>query len=69
MDFKCNCGLRTRLVGDGCSVCNTDYALDVLPRPTELAKDLCVSGFSEDQATRLYLRRDVSTNDGDYYNT
>ena len=25
---ECKCGLRTRLVGDGCNVCNPKYAED-----------------------------------------
>lgn len=28
---ECRCDLRTRLVGDGCAVCNPHYAADHLP--------------------------------------
>jgi len=52
--FKCNCNMRTKLVGDGCQLCNTELSIDLLPQPVELAEDLVSDGgFSEDQANSI----------------
>jgi len=48
--MKCNCTLRGRAVGDGCSICNTEYFISVLPTPEELCKELENGVFSPDQA-------------------
>lgn len=40
-DKKCNCDMRTRLVGDGCSVCNPELAREMSEErmtPSELRK-------------------------------
>lgn len=57
MNFKCDCSLRTKFVGDGCSICNTDYAIDLLNTPEELVTILSNNGFSEDQAK--FIAKDV----------
>jgi len=52
--FKCNCNMRIKLVGDGCQLCNTELAIDMLPQPVELAWGLISDGgFSEDQANAI----------------
>lgn len=50
MDFECECRLRTRVVGDGCQLCNTSLYIDMLPTPNELAHELEEISFSHDQA-------------------
>ena len=50
MDFKCKCDMRTKLVGDGCQKCNTNYALDLYPQPAEICDTLESCGFSIDQS-------------------
>ncbi len=47
--MECNCTLRGRAVGDGCSICNTEYWISVLPTPEELCSEL-EAAFTEDQA-------------------
>ena len=32
---KCECNMRTSLVGDGCEVCNSDRAVDILIENSE----------------------------------
>ena len=29
-DGKCHCDMRTKLVGDGCSVCNPEYYAEMM---------------------------------------
>jgi len=53
MDIKCNCNMTTRLVGDGCDLCNTEYSIDIMPTPSELADELGNEGFSIDQASYI----------------
>ena len=50
MDWKCKCSLRGGILGEGCQVCNTEYAIDLLPQPVELSEALANQGFSQDQA-------------------
>ncbi len=56
--FDCNCSLTTKLVGDGCQVCNTEYALSLFPQPEEVRIMLQEGGFISSQAdiitTELY---------------
>lgn len=40
MDFECSCSFRTKMIGDGCQICNTSEYIDKLPTPQELAADL-----------------------------
>ena len=40
MNFKCNCNIATKLAGDGCQKCNTEYALDLYPQPAEICHTL-----------------------------
>ena len=53
MIFKCGCNFRVKMVGDGCPLCNTARALDLMPQPEEIAEELANNGFSEDQATHV----------------
>lgn len=53
MKIKCNCGLKTRALGDGCEICNTRQAIDYLPTPVELARELVGEGFYEDHAAAV----------------
>jgi hypothetical protein len=39
---KCQCSMRTRLVGDGCSSCNPEYWKDMLEEELdEESSELC----------------------------
>ena len=38
---SCNCDIRTRLVGDGCKLCNPEYALDHCDDPSADEMDRC----------------------------
>ena len=49
-NFKCDCSLRERAVGDGCSTCNTELYFDLIPQPAELSEDLQDNGFTKEQA-------------------
>jgi len=54
MDFKCNCSLTARCVGDGCSICNTELYIDMLPNPEECAQELeGEAHFTTDQASYI----------------
>lgn len=46
--MKCNCTMVQHVLGDGCIVCNTSMAIDLLPQPKELGEELQTI-FSEDQ--------------------
>ena len=37
--MTCNCDMRTKLVGDGCSECNPEYARDMMPTLEEEIDD------------------------------
>jgi len=50
MNIKCNCNLRAKAVGDGCQLCNTELAIELLQQPVELADNLKQGGFTDDQA-------------------
>lgn len=58
MDFKCDCSLRTRVVGDGCNICNTELGIDQLLTPVELAEELKSQAFFTDDQS-LYIASDV----------
>ena len=53
MNFKCGCSLRGRSVGDGCRICNTELALDMMESPKDVADELACNGLSEDQAAYI----------------
>ena len=54
MDFKCECSMTTRCVGDGCAICNTDLYIDMLPTPEDCAEELVREAyFSHDQASYI----------------
>lgn len=36
--------------GDGCIVCNTELAIEMLPQSIEVVEKLKMNGFSDDQA-------------------
>lgn len=46
--MKCNCTMVQHALGDGCIVCNTSGAIDLLPQPKELEGELQTI-FSDDQ--------------------
>ena len=50
MDWECKCSLRGGILGEGCQICNTEYAVDLLPQPVELSEALEDQGFSQGQA-------------------
>lgn len=52
----CKCTLRQEALGDGCSLCNTEYWISTLPTPEELQVEL-MDSFSDDQA--YYIASDV----------
>lgn len=52
MSIECTCSLKTRAVGDGCQLCNTDYVIDLLPQPEELHDEL-KAVFTDSQAEEL----------------
>jgi len=37
--MKCKCDMRTKLIGDGCSICNPEYYLEVLSDQLNDLKD------------------------------
>ncbi len=58
MDFKCECSLRGRTLGDGCQICNTGLAIDQLMTPQELCDELENNAFlTADQS--LHIAQDV----------
>ena len=46
----CKCGMREKMVGDGCIYCNTEHAVDIMPTDDDLLHDFVEDGFSEDQS-------------------
>lgn len=54
MNFKCDCGLKTRAVGDGCQKCDTALAISMLLTPVEVADELMNDVFfTDDQANHI----------------
>jgi hypothetical protein len=54
MNFKCDCSMTTRVLGDGCQKCNTDLTISSLPTPVELADELKNGAFfTDDQANHI----------------
>ena len=52
-NFKCDCSLRERAVGYGCSICNTDMLFDLMPQPEEMKETLNENGFNLEQAAMV----------------
>lgn len=40
MKNKCECGLKAKLAGDGCSICNTAYMIECMNTHEEVAQDI-----------------------------
>ncbi len=53
MNFDCKCTSRQKAVGDGCLICNTEYAISVAPQPEELAEELVEGGLTDLQAETI----------------
>lgn len=53
MQYDCKCTLKDKGTGDGCITCNTEYAINMLPHPQDLERELANGVFSEDQAYRI----------------
>ena len=53
--MECQCRLRTRLVGDGCEVCNSQLAIDLIAeeRIELLNLKYAIGGWTEEEAARF----------------
>lgn len=58
--MECKCDLRTKLVGDGCQVCNPEYSEQFVQQSKDELYDLCKK-FIEDQ--RIYCAETISQTD------
>lgn len=57
MEFKCGCSMKQRVVGDGCQLCNTDLAIDLVEQPEELMDTLVVEyGLTDSEAHAIAFR-------------
>lgn len=53
--MECKCSLKTRLVGDGCEVCNPQLAIDLIAqeRIELLQRKYSTGGWSPEEAERF----------------
>ena len=54
MKFRCDCSMRTDLLGNGCQICKTELVIENMPSPEEVANELEGQAFfTADQASYI----------------